>query len=544
MSVSPRARIGLLVLLCGLGATAQAQTCPAGSTNSVANLVGQSSNNINANTVYVGNSRLQLAHVAVSAMINQNAINDAHISGDVGIRIGHNGSATNPTSDYIESTYDFRNPENLGAYLPVSNLTFRLHDVDAGDNLIVNAYDQSGGLISLTGSSIYSFASATIVSYAGSNRFTSPGTDVGDLRGSVYFDFAGYQVSRIVLRYYDTDSNGTYTTAGWTACNPSLTLYKTTLGGTGGTFGFTLSNTGRNTGSTVSTSAANTPTQVDGSTATGMQGFSITTPGSAITVTETTPLPTGWTFTGTTCRNAAGTTVGSATGATYTVPGAATGAGAAITCTVTNTALPRLTLVKTVTNDHGGTQVATAWILSAAGPTPISGITGSATVTSAVVTPGTYTLSESATPTGYTASTYSCIRNGGAAVVSNSIALVAGDTATCTINNNDSNATDVSIAKTASSGTVASDGQVTFTLQVRNLGIAAAHGAVVRDPVAAGLDCTAAGLPAPTCSATPGSTCPSPLTAAGLQAGIAVPILPNAGVITIGLTCRVTASGF
>ena len=128
-------------------------------------------------------------------------------------------------------------------------------------------------------------------------------------------------------------------------------------------------------------------------------------------------------------------------------------------------------------------------------------------------------------------------------MVSNSIALAAGDTATCTINNNDTNQTDVSITKAASADTAVRGDEVTFTLLVRNLGIAAAHGTVVRDPSVAGLDCTAAGLTAPTCSAAGGASCPASLTASGLQSGIAIPTLPNGGVVTIGLTCRVTASG-
>jgi len=96
-----------------------------------------------------------------------------------------------------------------------------------------------------------------------------------------------------------------------------------------------------------------------------------------------------------------------------------------------------LTLIKTVTNDNGGTAQPADWTLSASGPTPISGASGSGTVTNAAVTQGSYTLSESGGPANYTAGTYSCVKNGGGAVVSNSITLAANDVATCTINNND-----------------------------------------------------------------------------------------------------------
>lgn len=96
-----------------------------------------------------------------------------------------------------------------------------------------------------------------------------------------------------------------------------------------------------------------------------------------------------------------------------------------------------LTLLKTVVNNNGGTALDTAWTLAANGPTPISGTEGSAAITAAVVTPGQYSLSESGGPAGYTASQYSCVVNGGAPVVGNSVTLAAGDDAICTITNDD-----------------------------------------------------------------------------------------------------------
>ena len=73
----------------------------------------------------------------------------------------------------------------------------------------------------------------------------------------------------------------------------------------------------------------------------------------------------------------------------------------------------------------------TDWTLSAAGPTPISGATGSAAVTNAPVHVGTYTLGESGPP-GYTAGAWTC--QGGTAVAG-AITLVEGQAATCTITN-------------------------------------------------------------------------------------------------------------
>lgn len=813
-------RLGVLIALCGAAAlTAQAQTCPAGGTNALAPYDNQSPSQtaINSNNVYVGNSRLQVAHQAVSATITQNVINDAHIPGDIGVRIGHDETATNATTDYIESTYAFHDPANLGIHLPVANLTFRLHDIDAADNIIVSAYVAGSATpIALT-SAMYSFDTSdgsNNASYAGSNRFTSVSTfdAPNNRRGTIHFNFAGYAIERVVLRYYDAAGAGTYTTAGWTACTPSLTLYKTTVGGSGGAFGFTLTNTGRNTGSTVSTTAADTPTQVDGSTAPGMQGFLITAPGSQITLTENALLPADWTFTGTICRNAAGTTVGFASGATYTIPGAATGAGAAIACTVTNTYTPpppficdakmylsqanslytvdrstnpfvytalgaagshinamgynpannylyamrngtgvfneliriaadgsqtslgAVTGLPSTTAFHAGgfttandnmlyviptgdagtmyrvnvvTLTATAVTL-AGGPvrvldiafrnglfyafevgatagantrlvsisptgtvTRIGGahptgsfgamyadsngiygvlngggfyqfdaLTGARTLISSsnpadsndgascptagmtfpadlaitkndgspVYAPGSnviYTVMVSnngpfgaqnarvrdALPPGITTATWTCTAaNGavcrttggsgaidalvdlphnmsGAAATATFVLTLAvpstftGDlvntaTVTAGVGTTDGNAannsatdtdapavTDLSIQKTATPNPVVSGSQVVFSLVVTNHGPAAADGATVLDPAVAGLDCVAAGLPAPTCAATGGASCPSPLTGVGLQAGVVIPALPNGGVVTLGLTCRATATG-
>lgn len=125
-------------------------------------------------------------------------------------------------------------------------------------------------------------------------------------------------------------------------------------------------------------------------------------------------------------------------GSGTSVPAFSVTANQNVICTFTNTLRPtHLTLVKTVTNDNGGSALATAWTLSASGPTPISGVTGDSSVTNALVTAGTYTLSESGGPSGYTASDYSCVKNGGNPVSGNSITLAPGDDATCTINNND-----------------------------------------------------------------------------------------------------------
>lgn len=117
-------------------------------------------------------------------------------------------------------------------------------------------------------------------------------------------------------------------------------------------------------------------------------------------------------------------------------------AGGTTTCTITNNDVaPSLTLNKIVVNDSGGTAAESAFTLTAnggaAGTLSGPGAAGSTDVVSgASFKAGTYTLSESG-PTGYTATAWSCVKNGASAVTGSSIALALGDTATCTITNND-----------------------------------------------------------------------------------------------------------
>ncbi len=94
-----------------------------------------------------------------------------------------------------------------------------------------------------------------------------------------------------------------------------------------------------------------------------------------------------------------------------------------------------LTLVKTITNNNGGARPLADFPLTATGTTTITGISGAGSITSATVTAGTYTLSET-NHSDYTQGTWSCT-NGITVNGSNQITLASSDTTTCTINNND-----------------------------------------------------------------------------------------------------------
>lgn len=113
---------------------------------------------------------------------------------------------------------------------------------------------------------------------------------------------------------------------------------------------------------------------------------------------------------------------------TVTVPSGRRGV-----CTVTNTRrAARLTLEKSVDNAHGGTARPTDWTLSADGPSPVSGTTGSKEITDALVTPGTYRLSESG-PKGYTASPWRC--DGAGTTQGRTVEVADGAHVTCRITN-------------------------------------------------------------------------------------------------------------
>ncbi|WP_265516762.1 DUF6923 family protein [Nitratireductor luteus] len=99
---------------------------------------------------------------------------------------------------------------------------------------------------------------------------------------------------------------------------------------------------------------------------------------------------------------------------------------------------PMLTLQKTVINNEGGTATASDFTLSADGPVAIEGVMGDPAVTDASIPAGTYTLSESSDVLGYASSEYSCSIDGGAAVNGNSLTLANGESAVCTITNDDS----------------------------------------------------------------------------------------------------------
>jgi len=140
------------------------------------------------------------------------------------------------------------------------------------------------------------------------------------------------------------------------------------------------------------------------------------------------------------------------------------------TCTITNddSGGTGLTLVKKVINDNGGSALGSAWNLNAIGPTPFGG-KGPNVSSGSDFAAGSYDLSESGGPNGYIASDWECV--GGTQNDGDTITLALGETATCTISNDDISPT-LTVVKTIvnnNGGTVTEPDA--FGLKVDGIGV-------------------------------------------------------------------------
>ncbi|PIP17182.1 MAG: hypothetical protein COX44_01285, partial [Candidatus Portnoybacteria bacterium CG23_combo_of_CG06-09_8_20_14_all_37_13] len=109
--------------------------------------------------------------------------------------------------------------------------------------------------------------------------------------------------------------------------------------------------------------------------------------------------------------------------------------GGSKTCTITNDDIePSLTLIKSLTKDNGGTAVESEWTLTATGPSGFSGV-GPSVSNGTSFAVGTYDLSESGGPLGYTASDWVC--TGGTQVDGDTVTIALGQNVICTITNDD-----------------------------------------------------------------------------------------------------------
>lgn len=99
---------------------------------------------------------------------------------------------------------------------------------------------------------------------------------------------------------------------------------------------------------------------------------------------------------------------------------------------------------------------------------------------------------------------------------------------------------DLGIVKTVDPATAQVGDTVNYALEVTHAGGADGSGAVLRDPVVAGLDCSAA---TPTCSAAGDAQCPASPTIGDLQGpGLVIPLLEAGGSVRIELACVLTGA--
>lgn len=338
----------------------------------------------------------------------------------------------------------------------------------------------------------------------------------------------------------------------------SLVLMKRTLGNAGGPFGFTLTKTAQATGN-VTTSAAATDTQVDGDTTqTGTQAYSISAPTTAVTITESS-LPPGWAVGNVTCTNSSGATVGSRSGASYTITGAEIAASTSFRCTFTNSAPVTVTVTKVSTGgvgsfDFSGTNgFANQQITTTVAGTGVSGPAQTLTTVSTATT-----ITEAAPPSNFTLASINCtgLGAGGSAtytvngvnggnVLLDALATAPGSNITCTFTNQ-SRVADFAITKSSNPAdgiSVVVGATIQYTLLVTNHGPATATGALVRDTPNAALNCVSSNPV--TCTpetGSPASVCPAgPLTIGQLTTapGIALGTMAATHALTLTFSCTV-----
>ena len=356
-----------------------------------------------------------------------------------------------------------------------------------------------------------------------------------------------------------------------------ITVTKTTLGsgasGVGGPFAFAATNT-TDSFSNVTTVAANTA--VSAGTVT------LTTVNTATVITETLP-NANWLLTAANCIDANAANSGNPVNTnlatfdpaalTVSIVAANIRSGAQITCSITNTAKPILTVTKTASQSPLVVdQVGQSYVVNIAvvnGPT-------TAAITIADVLPTGITTSGAITATGGTlsgcpaagaTSLAGCSIAAGAATgniviaVPVSVALTAANPSinsatvagggdplctgtapacTGTVSTPVISSASVVIAKTDSKSLSSSGGTNAYVISITNQGPSPANGVIVTDAVGSGLTCPAANVVTCTVVAA-GAVCPAgPFTVANLTgAGIAVATLPASGALQFAVTCNV-----
>ena len=172
---------------------------------------------INGNGYRLGNAILELSNTSIVSFTN--TIENGHQSA-YGIEIAHSG-AVNSFTNRVETQLSFSQP--------VYNLAFNLNDIDAGDRVRIQAFDQNNSAITLaTGN--FTVGSAVTSGTAPNWEFSSGSSNIAssdsNTTARIAVNFNNRYVTRIVLQYYDDNSNGSYTIANLTGqvlcANPDI----------------------------------------------------------------------------------------------------------------------------------------------------------------------------------------------------------------------------------------------------------------------------------------------------------------------------------
>ena len=398
----------------------------------------------------------------------------------------------NTTMDASNDTEATRQTVTFNFSEPVYNLSVTVGDIDGGANwstggAFFNDIVEFRGVTPSNATVLPTAGTpvnATRVTWtAATGRASANGFNVTDNSGNVTVTFAGplrtLTIAHIAGATNDptTGANETNPTTQFTFIDdiiftrsPRLTVQKTSQGAVGA-FNFSTGNvlnTATNPWSSSSTTQTLT-TVTQGTTVTSATQHILFATATNTNITET--VPAGWSINPApvVCTDSNTADSGnpspfnaSVAGGVVTVAAANVRAGAVIACNVTNERQPTLTLVKSVTNDNGGTNVVADFTLTATGATTITGTSGTAAVTNAQLSVGTYTLSESgAALANYTAGTWSCPT--ATMPTATTVTLAAGQNITCTITNNDRPRLTLLKSVTNNNGGTAADTAFTLT---------------------------------------------------------------------------------
>jgi len=177
---------------------------------------GQATSYVNDGNLKIGDAVIHVESVIYGeGEIDENEISDHHYDGEYGVLIGNNSGTTETFDDRIETTFTFSDS--------IKNIKFKINDIDYGDHVTVNIYDESEDIISLD-SSMYSLYSPTVVNVDGNTFYAGDkdGSSSDTRKGTVEFDLEGYFVTKVVFQYWDPESGGTVTYTGFsgTVCDP------------------------------------------------------------------------------------------------------------------------------------------------------------------------------------------------------------------------------------------------------------------------------------------------------------------------------------